>query len=69
MGNDYRSLPTPVLMERWERFRNGLRNLPPEERTVGDFDKLWEMRRELDRREDIPKPSVDINFANDYLTD
>ena len=69
MHEDYKTIPTPELVARWERFRNGLRNLPPDERTVGDYEVLYEMKREIDRRRDEPKPTVDINFSKDYLTD
>lgn len=69
MGNDYRTVPTCELVERWERLRDGLVSTPPDGRTVEDCDALYEMRRELDRRRDEPKRIVDVNFAKDYLTD
>lgn len=64
MSNEYRTIPTVELVEMWERERDRLRGSGS-----GDFDALYEMRCELDRRRDIPKPVVDVNFSNDYLTD
>ena len=69
MANDYRDCPTPALIARWERLRDKLRLIPPSEWDDIEADALWEMRRELDRRRDIPKPTVDVNFSSDYLTD
>lgn len=69
MPNDYRDCPTVTLIARWEALRDKLKSLPQEDRDVSDLDALWEMRREIDRRRDVPKPKVDVNFANDYLTD
>ena len=69
MANDYRDCPTATLLARWERLRDKLGLIPPSEWDDVEADCLWEMRRELDRRKDIPKPTVDINFASDYLTD
>lgn len=69
MSADYKSLPTPVLIERWERLRDGLMCTPPDDRTVGDMDALLGMRSEIERRVGEPKPGVDINFSSDYLTD
>jgi len=69
MGSDYKSIPTWRLVEMWEEGVNAVKGKDPSELTVGDYDALWEMRRELDRRKDEPKPVVDVNFSKDYLTD
>ena len=66
---DYRSIPTVRLVEMWEQGVNAVKGKDPSELTVGDYDALWEMRRELDRRKDEPKPIVDVNFSDEYLTD
>lgn len=69
MGSGYRSIPTVRLVEMWEAGVSAIRGRDPSELTVGDFDAIYEMRRELDRRRDEPKPVVDVNFSNEYLTD
>ncbi len=66
---DYRSIPTVRLVEMWEQGVNAVKGKDPSELTVGDYDALWEMRRELDRRKDEPKPIVNVNFSDEYLTD
>ena len=48
---------------------NAVKGKDPSELTVGDFDEIYDMRRELDRRKDEPKQIVDVNFSKDYLTD
>lgn len=53
----------------WEDGVNAVKGKDPSELTVGDYDAILEMRRELDRRKDEPKPVVDVNFSKDYLTD
>ena len=53
----------------WEQGVNAVKGKDPSELTVGDYDALWEMRRELDRRKDEPKPIVNVNFSDEYLTD
>ena len=69
MGNDYRSIPTVRLVEMWEAGVSAVRGRDPSELTVGDFDSIYEMRRELDRRSGEGKPIVDVNFSDVYLTD
>lgn len=69
MGNDYRTIPTWRLVEMWEDGVNALKGKDPSELTVGDYGPILDMRRELDRRKDEPKPVVDVNFSKDYLTD
>lgn len=66
---DYRTIPTVRLVEMWEAGVNAVRGKDPSELTVGDYDAIYEMRRELDRRNDEPKQIVDVNFSKDYLTD
>lgn len=65
--NEYASMPTAVLNRMWELERDRL--LRKKDAVVSDYDELLAMRTELDRRRDDPKPIVDVNFANDYLTD
>ncbi len=65
----YHTIPTVRLVEMWEQGVNAVRGKDPSELTVGDYDAIYEMRRELDRRKDEPKPTVDVNFSKDYLTD
>jgi hypothetical protein len=69
MGNDFRSLPTSVLIAKWERLRDDIKESSPGGCSSRDLEVLWELRREIDRRDDVPKPSVDINFASDYISD
>ena len=69
MGNDFRSLPTSRLIAMWERLRDDIKATSPSERSSRDLEVLWELRREIDRRDDIPKPTIDINFASDYISD
>lgn len=69
MSSGYRTIPTKRLVEMWEAGVNAVRGRDPSELTVGDFDALWEMRREIDRRRDERPPVVDVNFSKDYLTD
>ena len=64
MCNAYHTVPTVELVAMWERERDRLRRSGS-----GDFDALYAMRRELDRRRDEPKPTVDVNFSSEYLTD
>ena len=66
---DYRSIPTVRLVEMWMSGVNAVKGKDPSELTVGDFDEIYDMRRELDRRKDEPKQIVDVNFSKDYLTD
>ena len=67
--SDYRSRPTERLVAMWEAGVNAVMGRDPSELTIGDYDAIWEMRRELDRRRDERKPVVDVNFSEDYLTD
>ena len=69
MGIKYRTIPTVRLVQMWEDGVNAVKGKDPSELTVGDYDAILEMRRELDRRKDEPKPVVDVNFSKDYLTD
>ena len=69
MGNDYRSIPTWRLVEMWEAGVNAVKGKDPSELTVGDYDSIFELRKEIDRRKDEKKPVVDVNFSKDYLTD
>lgn len=63
----YASIPTERLQRMWERERDRL--LEKGDAVVGDYDALLAMRSELDRRKGDPKPSADVNFADEYLTD
>ena len=63
MADDYHDVPTSELTVMWERERARL--LGKEDAVIADYDSLLAMRRELDKR----KPVVDVNFADDYLTD
>ena len=69
MGNAYHTVPTPSLIEMWERQRDSMLGRSSSELSADDCEALYEMRRELDKRRDIPKPTVDVNFSSDYLTD
>ena len=53
----------------WEAGVNAVRGKDTAELTIADYDAIFEMRKELDRRKDEPKPIVDVNFSGDYLTD
>ena len=67
MADDYHDVPTSELTVMWERERARL--LGKEDAVIADYDSLLAMRRELDKRKDERKPVVDVNFADDYLTD
>ena len=69
MGSDYKSIPTWRLVEMWEAGVNAVKGKDPSELTVADYDAIFEMRKEIDRRKDEPKHIVDVNFSKDYLTD
>lgn len=69
MGNDYHTIPTVDLVAMWEKGVNAVRGKDPSELTIGDYDAIYEMRRELDKRKDERKPIVDVNFSDVYLTD
>jgi len=66
MGNAYHTVPTAELAGMWERKRDSLLAGSPSRE---DCEALYEMRRELDRRRDEPRPVVDVNFSSEYLTD
>ena len=53
----------------WEAGVNAVKGKDPSELTVGDYDSIFELRKEIDRRKDEKKPVVDVNFSKDYLTD
>ena len=61
----YQRMSTPELRSLWEAERTRLLALPSEER---DYDALYAMRRELERRGGEPLPGVEVNY-DDYLTD
>ena len=70
MGIDgYRSIPTSRLVEMWEAGVNAVKGKDPSELTVGDYDAIYEMRKELDRRSGDTNPSVHVDFESDYVTD
>lgn len=69
MGNDYRSIPTARLVEMWREGVEALKGKDASSLTEDDYGRILEMRREIDRRKDEPKPTVDVNFSKDYLTD
>ncbi len=53
------------------RFLHGpeLTDLLREAVALGDTDTAYRVRREIDRRAAVPKPSVHVNFEEEYLTD
>ncbi len=63
----YASIPTARLQQMWERERDRL--LGKKDAVIAEYDDLLAMRSELDRRKGDPKPSADVNFADEYLTD
>ena len=63
----YADIPTEALERMWRIERDRLSR--DKDAVVGDYDALFAMRRELDRRKDEPKPSANVNFADEYLTD
>ena len=65
--NKLRDIPTSALLEMWTAERERLSHL--ERVTPEDCRELLEMRSELDRRVDYPKPSAYADFAKEYLTD
>lgn len=66
MSNYYKSITTPVLEKMWERERDRLLKLP--DATIADYDDLYAMRQELDRRRGISLPETSINFEK-FVTD
>ena len=63
----FRDIPTSALLEMWSAERERVSHL--ESTSMSDYAELLEMRTELDRRLDEPKPIVGVNFTKDYLTD
>lgn len=63
----YALVSTARLQQMWERERDRL--LEKGDAVIADYDDLLAMRSELDRRKGEPKPSADVNFADEYLTD
>lgn len=64
MSEHFRSIPTADLLLMWEREKERVVRMGDE-----DWSVLLAMRRELDRRRDERRPTVDVNFSKDYLTD
>ncbi len=64
MSEAYRSVPTAELLVMWAREKERIVRTGDE-----DFSVLLAMRRELDRRKGVRRPTVDVNFSKDYLTD
>ena len=69
MQTDYHTIPTVRLVEMWEAGVNAVRGRDPSELTVADYEVIYALRREIDRRTDDEKHIVDVNFSKDYLTD
>lgn len=67
MISDYREIPTPELERMWRIERDRLSR--DKDAVVGDYDALFAMRRELDRRMGGANPGVNIEFTDEYLTD
>lgn len=61
----YRSLSSPALRSLWEKERDRLASIPE---SLRDYSSLYEMRRELERREGDPLPRLEVNYEG-YLTD
>ena len=61
----YRSIKTPVLEKMWERERDRL--MKKKDAVVGDYDELFMMRREIERRKGDKLPSADVDFES-YVT-
>jgi len=66
---DFSGIPTSVLVRMLADAREAVMSKEPSERTWSDYDELYAMSRELDKRKDEPKQVVDVNFSKDYLTD
>lgn len=66
MSNYYKTIATPVLERMWERERDRLSRKV--DAVVGDYEDLFAMRRELDRRRGIENPSSSVNYEN-YVSD
>lgn len=62
----YKDIPTQELKKLWEQQRNKVVN---HSHSQADYDILFEMRKELDRRKGERNPQVDINFEQNYTTD
>ena len=69
MANDYRGIPTLELVRMWESAIEAIRGRNPSELTASDYDSVYEMRRELDRRSGDGKPTVYVDFESGYVTD
>lgn len=66
---DYKSLSLPELVKKWQKKRMKLAQTDDKNRKFEDIEELFAMRKEIDRRKGEKKPTVNINFADEYLTD
>lgn len=60
----YKDTPTKELKMMWESLRNKLINGGEKE----EYESLYELRKEIERRKGNSLPPKDINYS-DYLTD
>lgn len=65
MSNIYKTIETSVLRKMWERERDRLAG--KKDAVVSDYDDLYAMRQELERRSGRPLPYKDVNFES-YVT-
>ena len=65
----YSNMAFDALQFMWEEKRRRIAELPFKDRLPKDIEELTAMRKEIDKRKDIRKPSASVDFASDYLTD
>lgn len=70
MSTNLKELPLKELERRYEEKKAWLNaRLSQYETAAGpDWDELFELRKEIDRRKGETNPTVNVNFA-DYLTE
>lgn len=68
MKKDFSHIPTLELQKMWEDTRTELAKMGGGEDCTEIMGQLYIMRKELDKRKDLPLPPVSVDFANKYLT-
>ena len=69
MGHQYDGIPLATLEAKWAEKRRIIAELKPEDRLPSDMDELFSMRKEISKRKGDLPPTVDVNYADKYLTD
>ena len=67
--SNYKDISTSELEKMWNERRLSLKISSDPSVFRKGMDEVFAMRRELDRRLGEKKPSVDVNFEREYVTD